>query len=416
MTTNPRLAHVTAQFRAATLDGPLRALRHPDFRRFAAGQTISMVGTWMQAIALGWLVLEMTGSPFDVGLVTTLNTLPILLFTLYGGVVADRVDKRRFIMVLQSTMLVEAALLAYLTLSGQVTIAWIWGLALALGLATAFEVPARQSYLVELVPPDDLVSAAAFNSTIYNLARVIGPAIAGVILAIAGPGICFAVNAVSYIAVLIGLKRIEHRSVVQARIGRPSIFSGMQFIAERPTLAALALQMVLVSVFAISFIPILPVYARDVLGTGASGYGALTSAIGVGAAFGAIIVGGVGRRIRRSRMASIGALMLSVATIVLASLTGLNTAMLCLAVAGAAMATTGISTATSLQLEASPEMRGRVMAVYSFVVLGLAPIGAFQAGYIAEHFGAPRAIAVSGVISLLGALALRRRLLVPVEE
>jgi len=415
VTPHPRLDHVTAQFRAATLDGPLRALRHPDFRRFAAGQTISMVGTWMQTIALGWLVLEMTGSPFDVGLVTTLNTLPILLFTLYGGVVADRVDKRRFIMTLQSFMLVEAALLAYLTLSGQVTINWIWGLALAFGLATAFEVPARQSYLVELVPPEDLVSAAAFNSTIYNLARVIGPAIAGIILAIAGPGACFAVNAVSYIAVLIGLKRIEHRSPVMPRRDRPSVFSGMQFIAARPTLAALAIQMVLVSVFAISFIPILPVYARDVLGTGASGYGALTSAIGIGAALGAIIVGGVGRRIRRGRMASIGAVLLAFATIVLSALTGLTAAMFCLAVAGAAMATTGISTATSLQLEATPEMRGRVMAVYSFVVLGLAPIGAFQAGYIAEHFGAPRAIAVSGVIALLGALALRRRLLDPVE-
>lgn len=369
----------------------------------------------MQTIALGWLVLEMTGSPFDVGLVTTLNTLPILLFTLYGGVVADRVDKRRFIILLQSIMLIEAAILAFLTLSGQVTINWIWGLAIASGLATAFEVPARQSYLVELVPQDDLVSAAAFNSTIYNLTRVIGPAVAGIILALAGPGTCFAINAVSYVAVLIGLKRIEHRSARVSRPVRPSIFSGMRFIAERPTLAALSVQMMVISVFAISFIPILPVYARDVLGTGASGYGALTSAIGVGAALGAILVGGIGQRMRRSRVASVAAFVLSVMTIALALLTSVKAAMLCLAIAGAAMATNGISTATSLQLEASPEMRGRVMAVYSFVVLGLAPLGAFQAGFLAEHFGAPHAILASGVVSLMGAWFLRHRLLTPVE-
>ncbi|MGD9524936.1 MAG: MFS transporter [Gemmatimonadales bacterium] len=412
---HPRLATVTAQFRAATLDGPFRALRYPDFRRFATGQTVSLVGTWMQQIAQGWLVLELTGSPFAVGLVTTLNTLPILLFTLYGGVVADRVDKRRFIMILQSVMLVEAALLAWLTLTDRVTVEWIWALALAFGLATAFEVPTRQSYLVELVPAEDLVSAAALNSTIYNLARVIGPSVAGVILAIAGPGACFALNAISYLGILVGLVRIRHRSSPGQAGRRPSVFTGVQFIASRPLLKALAQQMVLISVFAVSFIPILPVYARDVLGTGASGYGALTSAIGVGAALGAFIVGGLGRRIPRSRLASVGAVLLSLTVVLLATVHHLGIAMACLAIGGAAMATTGISTATSLQLEATPDLRGRVMAVYSFVVLGLTPIGAFQAGWVAEHLGTPLAIGLSGGVSLLGALVLRRRLLVPVE-
>jgi MFS family permease len=405
-----RLAALGHQVRDAASYGPFRALRHPDFTRFASGQAVSLVGTWMQTIAEGWLVLTLTGSPFAVGLVTTFNTLPILIFTLYGGVVADRVDKRRYIMALQSVMLINASLLAYCTLSGVITVHLIWLFAFVGGLATAFEVPARQSYLVELVPADDLVSAAALNSTIYNLARVLGPAISGVLLAVAGPGACFAVNAISYVAVLIGLQRIRHRAVVERPAVRPSVFTGMQFIGARPTLAALTSQMMVVSVFAISFIPILPVYARDVLGTDASGYGALTSAIGVGAALGAIIVGGLGRRVTRSRLASAGATVLALATIVLAGLGGITPAVICLAVVGAAMATNGIATATSLQLEATPEMRGRVMAVYSFVVLGLAPIGAFQAGWMAEQFGTRGAIAANGAVSLVGVLFFRRRL------
>ncbi|HET9134696.1 MAG TPA: MFS transporter [Gemmatimonadales bacterium] len=399
-----------APIKATLLQGPLRALRHRNFSRFATGQTISLVGTWMQSVAQGWLVLDLTGSAFDVGMVTTLGTLPILLFTLYGGVVADRVEKRRFILLMQTVMLLEAAALAALTLTGRVTVEWVWALAFVHGLATAFEVPARQSFLVELVPAEDLVSAAALNSTIYNLARVIGPAIAGVVLAIAGPGACFAINAVSYFAVLVGLLRITHRGHPRPTTTRPSVFTGLRFIQSRPLLAALSWQMVFVSVFAVSFIPILPVFAREVLRTDAAGYGAMTSAIGVGAALGAIVTGGLGKRVRRTRMATVCALGLGIAVMLLAVTRSTFGSWLVLAIGGAAMAGTGIATATSLQLAATPELRGRVMAVYSFVVLGLAPIGAFQAGWVAEHFGSPVAIALSGAVCVAGTWGLKRRL------
>ncbi len=403
---SPRL---TATLRAATVDGPLRALRHPDFARFATGQTVSLIGTWMQSIALGWLVLELTGSAFAVGLVTTLNTLPILFFTLYGGVVADRVDKRRFIILLQTVMLLEATALATLALSGHVTVPWIYALALVHGLATAFEVPARQAFLVELVPHHDLVSAAALNSTIYNLARVIGPAIAGVILATLGPGICFALNAASYLAVLFSLGRIRHRSPAGST-ARRSVLTGVRFIAARPALKAMTLQMVLITVFAVAFIPILPVFVRDALEGGAQGYGTLTSALGVGAASGAIIVGALGHRIPRARLASMGCVALASAVILLGLTRSFPAAVIWIGMAGAAMATTGIATATSLQLAAAPELRGQVMAVYSFVVLGLAPFGAFQSGWVAEHLGAAPAFLACGVVSLLGTLWLRPRL------
>ena len=181
-----------------------------------------------------------------------------------------------------------------LTLTGHITVEWIYGLAILFGLATAFEVPARQAFLVELVPPEDLISAAAINSTTYNMARVIGPAIAGVVVAVAGPGAAFAVNALSYVAVLIGLSRITKVHVPRVGTVRPSVFTGLRFIRSHPALEALAWQMVLLTVFAGSFVPMLSVYARNALHVGSRGYGALTAAVGVGAVSGAIAMGAMG--------------------------------------------------------------------------------------------------------------------------
>ncbi len=395
---------------ASATRGPLRALRHVDFRRFLSGQGISLIGTWMQSIAEGWLVFELTHSAFAVGLTTTIATLPILGLTLYGGVVADRVDKRRFIMLLQTIMLVEASVMAVLTLTHHITVHWIWGLAAIFGLATAFEVPTRQAFLVELVPPEDLVSAAAINSTTYNLARVVGPAIAGLLVAAAGPGAAFAVNALSYIAVLIGLSRIQKKHMPNVHTDRESVFTGLRFIGSRPVLKALAWQMVLLTVFAGSFVPILAVFARETLDVDATGYGLLTSAVGFGAVIGAIGMGAVSTRFSRPRVATVSATVLGVMVLLLSIAPNLPVALLILACTGGAMASQGIVTATGLQLSAPSELRGRVMAVYSFVVLGMAPLGAFQAGFVAEHLGARWSIAISGAICLCGTAILRRRL------
>jgi MFS family permease len=197
---------------------------------------------------------------------------------------------------------------------------------------------------------------------------------------------------------------------------KPSIFTGVRFIAAQPLLKSLTLQMVLMSVFAVSFVPILPVFVREALNTGASAYGGLTSALGVGAASGAIIVGWLGRRVPRAKLANAGSMALAVTLVVFSRLESLTPALLCIGVAGAAMATNGISTATSLQLAAPAHLRGQVMAVYSFVVLGLAPFGAFQAGWLAEHFGSPIAILVSGAVALGGTLLLRPALWHTVED
>jgi MFS family permease len=277
-------------------------------------------------------------------------------------------------------------------------------------MATAFVVPTRQAFLVELVPPEDLISAAAINSTTYNLARMIGPAIAGVVVAAAGAGAAFAVNAVSYLAVLIGLSRIQKLYVPRPPVEGPSIFTGMHFIAARPLLRSMTILMMLLTVFAGSFLPMLPVYAREVLKTGASGYGALTSAVGVGAVFGAIMIGATGHRFARGRVTLLASSALASLVVVLALVRSFPVALALLACAGAAMACQGIVTATGLQLAATSDLRGRVMAVYSFVVLGLAPISAFQAGWFAERFGVAWSIGVNGAVCLIGTLFVRKSL------
>lgn len=364
----------------------------------------------MQSVAVGWLVFDLTRSAFAVGLVTTLGTLPILLFTLYGGVVADRVDRRRFIIALQSVMALSAIVLAALTLTGHVSVQLVWMIAVIQGTVTAFEVPARQAFLMELVPQEEMIHAAALNSTVYNLSRVVGPSLAGIVLAATSPGVCFAINAASYSGVLIGLLRIRYRAPVRKQAERPSVWTGVRFIRSRPVLRSLATAMVLVSLFALSFLAILPVIAREMLKVGAAGYGWLSSSVGLGAAAGAILLGGFGPRVPRSKVAAVGGMVLGSAVLLLATARSLMPAMVLMTIAGASMASVGISTATSLQLSAPPELRGRVMAVYSFMVLGLAPIGAFEAGWLAEHLGVPWAVALNGAVTLGGVLALRRNL------
>jgi MFS family permease len=227
-------------------------------------------------------------------------------------------------------------------------------------------------------------------------------------VAAAGAGAAFALNAASYIAVLVGLSRIQKKHVPRPPVEGPSVFTGMRFIAARPTLRGMTILMVLLTIFAGSFLPMLPVYAREVLKTGASGYGALTSAVGVGAVIGAIMIGATGHRFARGRVTLVAAASLAILVICLSLQSSFPGAILLLACAGAAMAAQGIATATGLQLAATSELRGRVMAVYSFVVLGLAPIGAFEAGWIAEHFGVAWSIGINGACCLLGTLFVRR--------
>ena len=379
----------------------LGALRHRNFQLFVGGQFISLIGTWMQTVALGWVVLELTNSPFQVGLVSTLGALPVLLFTLWGGVVADRRNKHRMVLFLQAGMLLEALALAVLTHTGHITVHWIQALALLAGLFSAFEIPARQAFVVEMVGKEDLFTAVAINSTVFNGTRVIGPALAGVLLAAAGAAVCFYVNAASYLAVLAGLLLMrlppaEARARSSAGGDLKALMEGVRYLFSRPLQRTLVLVTTSFSIFGFAFVPMLPVFARDVLHSGSAGYGALMSAVGIGAALGAIGAAVWGRRFEREKLVLPCAMAFSLSLIAAAFSPNLTVAFLLLGVVGLAWVLMAVFTNTLLQITSPDELRGRVMGFYSFMVVGLAPFGSFQMGLVAEHFGARTAYAAGG--------------------
>ena len=390
----------------------LPALRHRNFRLFLLGQFVSLCGTWIQTVARGWLVLQLTDSAFAVGLVSALGSLPILLFTIYGGVVADRVNKHRVVTALQTLMLLEALLLGLLTQFHLITVHWVMGLAVFFGLLAAFEVPTRQAMISEIVGRDDLMNAIALNSSAFNVARVIGPAIAGGIIATVGLAACFFVNAASYLAVVASLllMRLAPRPAPSLEPALAAMREGFGYVFGNRWPRAIVTIIATFAVFGFSFMTMMPVVARDVLHLDARGYGALLSAVGVGAAAAAFFMAGLGARTRRSRLVLGSSVLFGIVLTGAALAPGFWSAMLLFTVAGCLMALNGIAANTMLQLQAPDRLRGRVMGFYSFVVLGMAPLGSLQAGWIAEHFGVRRALVLGGIVCLVVAAGVAWRM------
>ena len=388
------------------------ALRHRNFRLFLVGQFVSLCGTWIQTVASGWLVLHLTNSAFQVGLVTTLGTLPILLFTLYGGVVADRVNKHRLVLILQCLMVCEALTLGTLIVLDRITVHWVMGLAVFYGTLAAFEVPTRQSLIAEIVDREDLMNAIALGSSAFNAARVVGPAIAGVLISTLGLAACFFANAASYVAVIYGLlvMRVDRRPPVEHRSALEAMREGFAYVLGNRWPRAIVIIIATFAVFGFSFIPMMPVFARDALHLGADGYGALMSAVGVGAAGAALFMAGLGGRGRRAKLVLGSSLLFALAITGAALAPTFWSAVVLFMLAGSLMALAGIAANTTLQTQAPDHLRGRVMGFYSFVVLGMAPFGALQAGWVAEHFGVRTAIASGGVVCLLVSWAVAWRL------
>jgi len=384
------------------------ALRHRNFRLFLGGQFLSQCGTWIQSVARAWLVLQLTDSAFTVGLVTALGSLPILLFTLYGGVVADRVNKRRTVLILQALMLTEALALAILTGAGIITVHWIMGLAVFYGLLSAFEVPTRQALISEIVGKADLMNAIALNSSAFNVARVVGPSIAGALIATVGLAACFYVNAASYLFVVAGLALMR---VMPVERPAPSsalaaLKEGFGYIFGNAGPRALVILIAIFGIFGFSFVTMMPVFARDVLHLDAGGYGALVSAVGVGAAAAALGTAAFGRR---RGGGGVGRTWLLFGALLALGAFAPNfwTALVVFTLTGCTMALNSILANTQLQLQAPDELRGRVMGFYSFVVLGMAPFGSLQAGWVAEHLGVRVAFGMGGAVCLVAALVVR---------
>jgi len=387
---------------------PFRVLQaHRNFRLFWIGQTVSLVGTWMQQVAQGWLALQLSNSAFIVGLVTAAGTLPILFFTLYAGVIVDRHDKLRLVKVAQVLLSLESAILWWLVWTGRITIPLLVTLALINGLVGAVEIPARQALLVDLVGRDDLVDAIALNSGGFNLARIIGPSIAAIVIASAGLAWCFGINALSYFAVVGCLMAVRLPPFVRrpATIAAMAGFrEGIDYMRSRREVTGLMGIIAVNSIFGFSYLTLMPVIARDVLNTGASGYGVLVSFVGVGAIFGALTLAALGTRVRRGRLFVVSAFSFPSLLLLFSVVNVPEVAAGVLLFLGVTMMLNGALANGILQSVLPDELRGRVMAAYVFVYIGFTPIGALLAGAMARFTNVQWTIAGGAVIMLVYAL------------
>jgi MFS family permease len=391
----------------------LRALKHRNYRLFISGQLVSLIGTWMQSVAQAWLVYRLTGSAVLLGAVGFAGQIPVFLLAPAGGVRADRHDRRRILLATQSASLVLAVALGVLTLSGRVEVWHIMLLASLLGAANGFDIPARQAFVAELVGRDDLMNAIALNSSMFNGARIVGPAIAGVVVAAVGEGWCFLANGVSYLAVLAGLLSIRRPPP-----GRPprtgSAFSelleGFRFASGTRPVRAILLLLGLVSLAGVPYSVLMPIIAAEVLGEGASGLGVLMGASGVGALLGALSLARRGSTRGLGHIVARAAGGFGAALIIFSLSRNYLLSIVLLLPVGFAMLLQMSSSNTLLQSMVPDRLRGRVMALYSMMFMGVAPIGALLAGVSAERFGAPFTIAAGGVACVVGAIAFNRRL------
>ena len=397
--------------RSAPGPSPVRlgALRHRDFRLFWIGQLISQIGTWMQSVAQAWLVLELTKSPLQLGIVSALQFTPVLFLSPIGGALSDRFAKRRVLLISQTAMKLQAIVLALLVWSGYIRYWHVAVLAVIYGLGRALDIPTRQAYVTDLVGRSDLPNAVALNSVVMNGARIVGPAIAGLLIAAFGVAFAFLLNGVSFVAVLFALLavRTEGKPDPAGRLGiREGVLGGVAYAARTPPVAFTLGLMIVVSLLVLNFNVVVPLVARDVLNQGAHGFGLLMSALGAGA-----VVGGFAVALLRTGQPPLSFLVGSAATlcaglVALALVGHFASAAAVLALLGCSqiLFTTGCNTV--LQLSAPNELRGRVMGLYTVTFAGMTPFGSLLVGMVAEHQGVQAACAAGGGIGLLGVAVL----------
>jgi MFS family permease len=395
---------VTRVLRAGRLT--FAALSVPNYRRYFAGQSVSLIGTWMQMTAQAWLVLTLTHSSTALGVVIALQTLPVLLLAPYGGVIADRVDKRRLMIALQGAMGIQALVLGLLTVTGSVQVWEVGVLAVLLGVNNAFENPSRQSFTLEMVGPVHLRNAVTLNSVLVNVARTIGPAVAGILIATVGEGVCFLANAASFIAVVGSLATMDRSALAQATPtprARGQLREGLRYIRSTPELAVPLLMMAAVGCLAYEFQVSLPVMASQGLHAGATGFGFMTAAMGVGAVAGGLVVAAKGRTGMRPLVLACSAFGLAMTLAALAP--SLPLELVALAFTGAASISFMSTGNSTLQLTAAPGMRGRVMSLWFVAFQGSTPIGGPIVGWVMALLGARAGLGLGAAACLAVAAA-----------
>jgi MFS family permease len=381
------------------------SLKHRNYRLFFFGQVISVTGTWMQNIAMAWLVLELTGSPVAVGVLALCQFLPFSLFGLFSGVFADRLDPRRLVIATQAASMVLATALAALTVLGDPRLWQIYVLAALRGTVLVFDAPARQAFTYQMVGPAELPNAVALNSSLFNGARVAGPAIGGVLVALFGPGLCFTINAVSFLAVLVCLlaMRVDELVPLERNGARPEILRGTWEAiryARRDRRVGLVLVLVaVVSTFAFNFNVLLPVLARETLDSGPAVFGILSASFGAGALAGALLSATIGRASLKVLVA--GTTGFGLAELLLAPVSMLPIASVLLAATGLCFTLWTSNANSSLQLGTPDGIRGRVLGLYFYAFLGAQPLGGLVAGWLAELGGTALALAFAGAVTLV---------------
>jgi MFS family permease len=396
-----------------------RALRHRNFRLFFGGQLISLIGTWMQSVAQAWLVLKLTNSPLMLGVVSFAGYAPIVLVALFAGVVVDHVDRRRLIIAAQTLLMLSAFVLSALTWSGVVRVEHVIILAALNGLVSSFDMPGRQAFVVEMVGKEDLSNAIAMNSMIFNGARMVGPALAGMAIAIIGTAGCFFANGVSYLAVICSLlemdvprrERVEFGAMMFRRVRE-----GLAYVwRHRPTLYLLLL-VAINSGFGMQYTVLIPVFARDLLHSGARGYGFLMAVQGLGAVAAAIVMNTRSDAPRTLRQNLVFGIFCSAIAIALfGGSRWMALSLIAQAFIGAGLMHHMVTTNTLLQLFVADELRGRVMSIYTLSFIGTAPLGSLEVGYVGEHLSPRIAVFSCAVFSLICGFVLLTRLKVIAE-
>jgi MFS family permease len=390
------------------------ALRHRNFRLFVVGQGISLIGFWMQSVAQGWLVFRLSHSPWALGVVASAGYLPILCFAPLMGVVADRLPRRRVLVFTQSILLALALGLAVLVWSDRVSVPIVVAFAFGVGLVSALDVPARQAFLVEMTNADDLPNAIALNSSIFNGARVVGPAIAGGLVSAVGEAPCFFLNALSYVAVVAALVRMRLPRTTGAVPHAPlrhGFLEGVRYVAGVPALRNLLVLLGVVCALGVQYQMLMPVFAKRVFQSDAGSLGLLLAMAGIGSMASSLqLAARRYSRLEHRRNLLVGLVVFGLAVLGLAASPGLGLALVCQVLAGFGMVRYLATTNTLLQLVVEDRYRGRMMGLHTVMFLGTQPLGSLVLGALAERWGAPRAVVVSGCVCLLAAAWLGYRL------
>jgi MFS family permease len=383
------------------------SLRHRNFRLFFGGQLVSLIGTWMQNTAQGWLVYDLTGSKILLGVVAAIGSTPMMLFSIVGGSIADRYSKRTIVLCTQVSMMLLAFIFAGLVSSGHIRPWHILILAALGGLALAFDMPARQAFMVEMTSREDLINAISLNSSVVNGARVVGPSVAGLLMARVGMAMCFFLNGLSFLAVIAGLWMMRLPEFVAPRRSASAwahAAEGFSYVWRQRRMRTLLILFAVVGVFGWSYSVLMPAFARDVLGVGQARYGVLLSANGMGALFGALTVASLGSHVNRRVLVLGGLWFFSAMLLFLAWVHNYYLALVILALAGWGMLLFFSTTNTLLQTSASDEMRGRVMGIWTLVFGGTTPFGGLEAGLVSHYLGVRWAVTFGAIICAVAGL------------